>query len=68
MDGFTAAREIRQREKEGKTPYKGRIPIIAVTANQEQGQLTAQSGMDAAITKPLTAVQIRHLFSTFLSA
>src|SRR5712672_156215 len=57
MDGFTAARAIRQAEQgEGRE----RIPIIALTAHvigaaAEQWRL---AGMDAIIHKPFTIAQL----------
>ncbi len=52
MDGFAAAREIRNLERESG---KARIPVLAVTAwaMQEDQTLCLQSGMDEVLTKPL---------------
>jgi PAS domain S-box-containing protein len=49
MDGFTAAREIRERESDS------RLHIIALTANAMQGteERCIEAGMDAYITKPV---------------
>ncbi len=57
MDGFTAARAIRQAEESGKRP---RIPIVALTAHvigaaAEEWRL---AGMDAVIHKPFTIAQL----------
>ena len=52
MDGYTATREIRQREREHA---RGRVPIVALTANAMTGQLERclESGMDGLLTKPI---------------
>ena len=53
MDGFALARAIR--EDEGRQPGRGRLPILALTANaslQDQHQAEA-AGMDGFLTKPL---------------
>ncbi|MDP9088935.1 MAG: response regulator [Pseudomonadota bacterium] len=63
MDGYQAAREIRRREQ-----GKGRIPIIALTADAMKGteQQCRDAGMDDYLTKPidrarLDGVILRHL-------
>jgi CheY-like chemotaxis protein len=50
MDGYTATREIRDRE-DGKI----RVPIVALTANAMAGQLERclEAGMDGLLTKPI---------------
>jgi PAS domain S-box-containing protein len=50
MDGYTATREIRDRE-DGRI----RVPIVALTANAMTGQLERclEAGMDALLTKPI---------------
>lgn len=52
MDGLTCVREIRKWEKEGKV--KGRVPVIAVTANARSEQIARakEAGMDSVVTKP----------------
>ena len=57
MDGFTAARTIRQAEESEKRP---RVPIVALTAHvigsaAEEWRL---AGMDAVIHKPFTIAQL----------
>lgn len=52
MDGLTCVREIRNWEIEGKV--KGRVPVIAVTANARSEQIARakEAGMDSVVTKP----------------
>ncbi|KAI9645299.1 hypothetical protein NHQ30_006034 [Ciborinia camelliae] len=52
MDGLTCVQEIRKWEREGKV--KGRIPVIAVTANARSEQIARakEAGMDSVVTKP----------------
>ncbi|KAF7856288.1 hypothetical protein EAF04_009816 [Stromatinia cepivora] len=52
MDGLACVQEIRRWEKEGKV--KGRVPVIAVTANARSEQLRGakEAGMDSVVTKP----------------
>ena len=52
MDGWTCAREIRQRQRDGKVV--GHVPIIAVTANARPEQIASamDAGADAVVTKP----------------
>jgi len=58
MDGFTATRQIRQRETLGQLP--GRVPIIALTANAIRGDREAclAAGMDDYVSKPFTPAQL----------
>ncbi len=57
MDGFEATRVIRKHESESGLPgvRRGRIPIIALTANAIKGdrELCLEAGMDDYLSKPL---------------
>jgi CheY-like chemotaxis protein len=54
MDGYEAARQIRQREREGR--LQGHLPIIAMTALAMAGdaEKSLEVGMDDHIPKPVT--------------
>ncbi len=62
MDGFTAAREIRTQER------NGRIPIIAVTASamQEERSACLESGMDDVLNKPFSRQQLLEMLQRWL--
>ncbi|MBI5433544.1 MAG: response regulator [Planctomycetes bacterium] len=53
MDGFAAARAIREREV---AHGRARLPIIALTANAQSGdrELCLEAGMDDYLTKPVS--------------
>jgi signal transduction histidine kinase/CheY-like chemotaxis protein len=67
MDGLTATREIRRRERESGS---GRIPIIAMTADAlaEDRQRCFDAGMDGYIAKPISRAamesEIGRMFGT----
>jgi CheY-like chemotaxis protein len=69
MDGFAAARLIRQREEsslgEGGA---GRIPIVALTANAVKGdrELCLAAGMDGYLTKPVDPESLVELVESFV--
>lgn len=65
MDGFTAARRIRELEV---TRRLSRIPIVAVTANALSGdaQRCYEAGMDAYLAKPYTSSQLRVAIEPWL--
>lgn len=52
MDGITCVREIRKMERAGT--IREHVPVIAVTANVREGQITTamESGMDGIVSKP----------------
>jgi len=56
MDGYEAARRIRERERDGPTFFQpGRVPIVAMTANALAGdrEKCLSAGMDDYIAKPV---------------
>jgi len=65
LDGYATAREIRRREV---AESRGRMPIIAVTANafEEDAEQAHAAGMDAHLAKPYTRAQLRDLLKTWL--
>jgi PAS domain S-box-containing protein len=71
MDGFTATQAIRQAEQTGqvKRGSKGRLPIIALTANAIQGdrERCFDAGMDDYLTKPLNADKLVSLIKSQLA-
>lgn len=66
MDGLTCVREIRRMEEKGE--IRGRLPIIAVTANArgEQIAMARSSGMDDVMPKPFRIGQIRGKIESVL--
>ncbi len=60
MDGFEAARAMRQREAEGLATHK---PIVAVTASvtAHDRLRCSDHGMDDYMTKPLTGVALKQV-------
>ncbi|KAF2759413.1 hypothetical protein EJ05DRAFT_451688 [Pseudovirgaria hyperparasitica] len=70
MDGLTATRAIRKKEREGQgllgeaatTRYRagGRLPIFTVTANVRNEQITAAlaAGSDAVVQKPFKVIDL----------
>lgn len=74
MDGFTAARRIR--EGEDAAPAAGastaappRLPIIAMTANAMPGdkERCLEAGMDDYLAKPITPAELRATLERWLS-
>ena len=65
MDGFSAVREMRERERVSRT---SRIPVIAVTANAMNGEAgrCLQAGMDAYLAKPFTLTQLHDVIAPWL--
>ncbi|MBX5459837.1 MAG: PAS domain-containing protein [Steroidobacteraceae bacterium] len=62
MDGYTATREIRDRER-----GRRRTPIVALTANAMAGQLERclETGMDGLLTKPLATEQLEEVLERY---
>jgi EAL domain-containing protein (putative c-di-GMP-specific phosphodiesterase class I)/signal transduction histidine kinase/DNA-binding NarL/FixJ family response regulator len=67
MDGFTAARLIREREYAEHLP---RVPIVALTAHVIGAAAEAwrEAGMDAVIHKPFTVAQLAHCLAELVPA
>ncbi len=63
MDGYTATRQIRERERSSGQ----RMPIVALTANAMTGQLDRclEAGMDGLLTKPLAVEQLREVLERY---
>jgi two-component system, sensor histidine kinase and response regulator len=66
MDGFTAARRIR--DQEARENRGRRMPIIALTANvmSEDRELCAAAGMDAHLGKPIEPAQLMECLGRYL--
>ncbi|EMI17317.1 protein containing ATP-binding region, ATPase-like protein [Rhodopirellula maiorica SM1] len=66
MDGFTASREIRRRER--SSGQSQRLPIIALTANALKGdrERCLQAGMDEYLSKPIEFETLRQMLAKFL--
>ena len=62
MDGYTAARHIRERELQFGL---ARLPIVALTANafDDDARRTEEAGMDAHLSKPYTRAQLRAVLA-----
>jgi signal transduction histidine kinase/CheY-like chemotaxis protein len=65
MDGYTATRLMRARERELQLP---RTPVIAVTANAFEDDVlrSAAVGMDGHLSKPFSLEQLREVLDTWL--
>jgi PAS domain S-box-containing protein len=63
MDGYAAARRIREVEPEGR-----RTPIIAMTASAMQGERERclAAGMDDYLSKPVASHRLEHVLGRFL--
>ncbi|KAK6069528.1 histidine kinase hhk13p [Seiridium cupressi] len=68
MDGLTCVREIRQMEEEGA--IDGHVPVIAVTANvrEEQISVARRSGMDDVVSKPFRIPDLLKKIEALLAA
>ena len=62
MDGYTATRHIRERERKGS-----HTPVLALTADALSGQLERclQSGMDGMLSKPLDPMRLQEALRRF---
>lgn len=67
MDGLTATREIRERQKNGRYSTN-RIPIIALTANALRGdrERCLDAGMDDYLSKPTDGNQLQDVLRKYL--
>jgi CheY-like chemotaxis protein len=67
MDGLTCVREIRKMEEQGK--INSHVPVIAVTANVRDEQVTAakRSGMDDVVSKPFRIPDLLDKIEALLS-
>jgi CheY-like chemotaxis protein len=65
MDGYTASKEIRHRERQAGGAH---IPILALTANafDEDTARAREAGMDAHLAKPYTRAQLQKMLHTWL--
>lgn len=68
MDGIEATKEIRKLEQ--TTHNKHRMPIIALTANVQQGieQLCNEAGMDDYLSKPFERKQLEDVLKHWTNA
>ena len=62
MDGYSATRAIRERER-----GQSHVPIVALTANAMTGQLERclEAGMDGLLTKPIDIEQLCEVMERF---
>lgn len=67
MDGYEAARLVRELERE--SPGGGHVPIIAITAHilSEEQEKMRNAGIDGVLTKPIRAKAVAAEFSKLLS-
>lgn len=65
MDGFTATRRWRERERAER---RARVPIVALTANAlaEDKQRCLESGMDDLLPKPIQLPALTSLLAEYL--
>jgi signal transduction histidine kinase/ActR/RegA family two-component response regulator len=68
MDGFEAARRIREVEREAEAPGGGHTPLVALTANALEGdrERSLASGMDDHLAKPFREDQLARVLARHL--
>ncbi|MEN7431697.1 ATP-binding protein [Chromobacterium sp. TRC.1.1.SA] len=68
IDGYQLARLVRAHEE--SHPERGRIPIVACTANaaKEEVDKTREAGMDDFLTKPLSILDLEATLRKWMSA
>jgi two-component system, sensor histidine kinase len=68
LDGYAATRLIRERE--AQRPGRGRLPILAVTANAfgDDARRALDAGMDAHLAKPYSPARLHALLKRWLPA
>jgi CheY-like chemotaxis protein/HPt (histidine-containing phosphotransfer) domain-containing protein len=69
MDGFEAARLIRDREKYTDQSVHRRVPIVALTANAVKGdrERCLSAGMDAYLSKPVDAAALLQAIEALIT-
>ena len=68
MDGYTACKELRNRERNRGDSY--RLPVVAITANALKGERERclAAGWDDYLTKPVTKRALQDILSHWLTA
>ena len=68
MDGFDATRTIRAWEQTCNDPVRRRLPILALTANVEQGvrETCTATGMDGYLSKPFSQARLHEAIRPWL--
>jgi len=67
MDGLEAARWIRQKEHETKTPRPVALVALTAHASQAQHDQCVAAGMDDVVTKPVSWVALRNAIGRVLA-
>lgn len=65
LDGLSATREIRRREKEESRSYTPIIGVSGIHYSKDFTQL-AEAGMDGCIAKPFTKDELMNSLSPFI--
>jgi PAS domain S-box-containing protein len=68
MDGYEASRRIREMEAAGELAYRGRTPIVAMTAHALKGdrERCLAAGMDDYLAKPIRMEDLAAVLSRWL--